>query len=1148
MALLTLNSFEQILGQMITTILAQTGINDIVPGSVLLTLLEAAANEDFNQYVQMVNIIQNYNLDTTTGTNLDNRAAEFGLTRNQPVAATGTINITRASTFTKVSTNFYAGKPAPIAGSTILYVNNASSPLFGSSGSLILGRGTSSEEVVSYSTSPVNNTYYWTITLTAPTTNNHVFSDSIILSQGGNQTITAGTQIQVPAVGTSPQILFTINNTVVLEDGEFEVDNVPITAVLPGSTGNIPVKAINGPTAFLTPPFTGAQAYNSSRFTSGQDLETDAELRNRIKNTIQTLSKGVVNAILNSIIGLTDPVSAQSVVSAAVIQPTTETDNVKVYIDNGIGLEPSFSEQGFETLLQTAIGGEQRFQLSFSPVVKAQLISQNSGPYNMSSVPLSLTYNVGLSSETITFESSDFQYVNSATVYEVVNAINSKASLISARTTNDQSNVVISAIVDTNEQIEVLHQGNPALDANGVLGFPANEVVYTLNLYKNDVLLNKDGSTAYVKTTNNAPFNFAALPASFLITVDGKSSNVQTVSFQTSDFANPAAATAQEVVAVINAQVAGVTATAVNNNFTVQIASNTVDSSSSQILIAAPVSGNNANSVLGFPTSAVTGTNSDYTFNRFIGQLQLTNPLVANDLLTAGSQYTRAHVRAASPETYSISSGSQLVISADGGSAQTYTFPSTLTGLTAAALANIINSNFNGINAYSRTINNLNYLEISTNSYSSYGSIQVTTSPAALSLSTALVTNQKTLTAYVVAQNSAPFSFPENQQLIVVMDNNPAQEIYTTIFNFQSSLAAAPGASPPTSTTNLYCQNFSYIFPIAGELINYWLVMDSGVNTTTGNVSTVTNVSGNSWLYTFTAAPPSFSSYAIGDAITFSSMLNAGNNGSFLITAINTAGPYTVTVTNVNGIAESSSPGHGLIGARRQISNYTLVNSTGNITLSAALPFTPATGDLFSVIPYTTVNLVSYMNNLYITQLSLSASIESVDNATLLQIASLQQGSNGYVQVTGGLANNFFGFSTGLIQGIPAYDYYTGLVALVNKTIYGSSLDPVTFPGVGAAGVQFDVQAPLIKEIAFELLVTLQAGFTISALADQIYTAVTGYVNSLNIGAPVILSEIISAIVQISGVEDVQIVSPTSNVQVAQNQLAKTSSNLISFS
>src|SRR5712675_3732424 len=101
MSNIVLKSEEMIIGEMIQTIYSKTSITDLNPGSVFLTLLEAAARQDFAQYYSILQIAKNYDLDTTTGTDLDNRAFEYGLTRKDAQQATGQITIQRESTFSK---------------------------------------------------------------------------------------------------------------------------------------------------------------------------------------------------------------------------------------------------------------------------------------------------------------------------------------------------------------------------------------------------------------------------------------------------------------------------------------------------------------------------------------------------------------------------------------------------------------------------------------------------------------------------------------------------------------------------------------------------------------------------------------------------------------------------------------------------------------------------------------------------------------------------------------------------------------------------------------------------------------------------------------------------------------------------------------
>ena len=123
--------------------------------------------------------------------------------------------------------------------------------------------------------------------------NNHSIQESVVLSQGADELVQAGTTVNVPATGTTAAISFTTDEDVVLPAGFAEVDNVSVTAVVPGSSGNISTNQLNGTQAFPTPPFTGARAINPAKFTTGADRETDDELKDSIRNWVQSLSRGV---------------------------------------------------------------------------------------------------------------------------------------------------------------------------------------------------------------------------------------------------------------------------------------------------------------------------------------------------------------------------------------------------------------------------------------------------------------------------------------------------------------------------------------------------------------------------------------------------------------------------------------------------------------------------------------------------------------------------------------------------------------------------------------------------------------------------------------------------------------------------------------
>lgn len=1139
MATLTLKSQREIQTDILSQLIAELGLNDVNAGSVIDILTNAVAQEDFAQYVEMAKILRLTDLQAITGSDLDNKAFEFGLERRVALKATGKVDILRPAGFEKVSTTFYAGSPAAVEGDSVINVNDASSPLIGTSGTLILGRGTSNEEEVTYSAAPVNNTNFFTYTLDAPLTKSHAIEETVILKQGLDEGIIAGTQIRVPSTGTSAEILFTTNNDVTLLAGEDKVQDVEVTAVNAGSSGNIAIKSIEGTEAFVTAPFLGAQAENNSKFTTGRDRETDDELRDRIVSSVQSLSRGVKEAIRTALVGLVDEETAKRIVSVNIILPQDECGPVLIYVDDGTGFEPDFESVGFEEVLRNSAGGETRLQLDSFPIVKAQVENNIEEPYNMSGVPLTLTYNVGTQSETITFVNSDFEFNESASAEEIVRAINDRSLLIEARTSQTGKQVTINAKSDINEDIQVT--GGSALS---ILGFPT-DLKQTLFLYVDDVLASKDGATALIDSGNQGPFNLLAVgafPHTLTLVVDGKTANPQTITFQASDFLDQNACTPAEMIAVMNQQMVGAVAELSDNNSRVRIVSNTKLSAGSRIQITGGTA-NDATNGLNFSTTEAAGFDGEYTFNKELGTIEFLNPLAANVSVTSSSLFTRAKLRASLSENYAPNDTETLVISVDGGADQTVTFNATFVGgQSAQDTADFINLQLNGATAIAREIGTQTFLEINTNTYEN-GTIEIKSTSTAngvfgFTLDTE-ATSQRPHQAFRVSGNSGPFEFREGDSLVVVMDNDIVSSTFTAIMDFDGA------ATSVTDAQNFAILSFANIFENAGELIDFDIAFTDGpttVNVSAG-VETISDQGGNTWRYEFNALPAGLANIAIGDLAKIEGLTETSNNGFFVITAVSTAGNGYIEVTNDQGIAESGAAGDATLSEKRTISAYNQIG--GIIQTSAPFSASPVIGNNAIVLPTTVTNVVEYMNNVKITSISLKADITGVEGNTKVQIASKLSGSDGYVQVTGGKANEIFDFSIDVYRGLQGYQRYTGLLKLAHRTIYGDDTDLVSFPGVGAAGIKFIFLAPTVNELSINVNVTLAEGVSIASLENEIKSAITGYINNLGIGDDVIVEEIRCRVQQISGVRDVVLNSPTENIIIADNELARTRDSLI---
>jgi uncharacterized phage protein gp47/JayE len=111
----------------------------------------------------------------------------------------------------------------------------------------------------------------------------------------------------------------------------------------------------------------------------------------------------------------------------------------------------------------------------------------------------------------------------------------------------------------------------------------------------------------------------------------------------------------------------------------------------------------------------------------------------------------------------------------------------------------------------------------------------------------------------------------------------------------------------------------------------------------------------------------------------------------------------------------------------------------------------------------------------------------------------------------------------------------------VQYIVDGLDSDASSYPGYKAAGVQVEVSAPTVRHVTFIIDVTLIAGVSINAVVDDIKSKVSAYVNGLGVGQDVILSEIISAIMAVDSVADVEIITPSANIAIADNELARVS-------
>jgi len=711
-------SYQQILGNALSSYAGSLGISDQSVSAANVKFFEIVSLIAARSSGDIFSILRDFSLDRATGSSLDRLGVEYGIPRLTAKVTTGFVTVIDTS-FQKISAKIYSGLNPPLIGSTTIYVSDASlfpatgglyigrgtsdieGPLtYGTgtlsatgstanlsnvisglsstlgllagfpisgigivAGSIIQSVDSSSQITISnpatataggivftFSTPPVRVGSYWAITLVSPTTKYHNLNESVILAQGGVRTIPVNTVVVDPGVGSTPDIQFSVTQQAIILDGETTVTNVAVTAMLPGALGNAPAGAVD---EFAGAPFPNATVTNPVSFTTGADTETDDAYRIRIKLQLSSTGLGTVTAIESALLGVQDPNSSATIVSTDILN---SSGNTIVYVDDGSGYEATWLGVGIESIVDSALGGEQYFQLvtggTQTSVTKALLETVAPSPFALSGGEV-LEVIVGNVTYQHTFASTDFQNPGSATAYEVTASINADTLLAyEAVTSGDGTFVVIRPISQTINTIQVKPPSSSLVtDANLALQFPSN-VAKTLRLYKNGILLTEDGSTASIFTESQSLWSATIANGETLsLSVDGTQPTTYTVTdaefvaegtYQTVSSSN----SIQSWVNVFNKLLTGVTATPVGS--TIEFTSNLGAVNRAQVTVVNTVANPSsliAKGMISVTDLTSTGVASDYILDRNTAQIQLVKPLVKGDKLSAGTLVTQANIK-----------------------------------------------------------------------------------------------------------------------------------------------------------------------------------------------------------------------------------------------------------------------------------------------------------------------------------------------------------------------------------------------------------------------------------------------------------------------------------------------------------------------
>jgi hypothetical protein len=635
-------SYEQILSEMIDAYLSKIGINDLNVGGAMLSFMEADAQTVYRALAENFSYLRDSSVDNASGEALRRIAADENVKIQTAKVATGKVTI-RDTSFEKIATKIYAGASAPNIGTTTLKVSDAS--LFPSSGVIYIGRGTPNVEGPLPFVSVTQVGSFYEITLSSPTTKFHNISESVILGQGGVRNIPAGSIVRSPASGGSSSIDFSVTQSAILLDGENIVTGIGVAALEPGSQGNVPRGAIK---EVGTPLFTGAAVSNDQAFVTGKDEDSDSEIRDNIKRARLSKGLGTALAIKNATLGIQPSDENARVISNEILSDAEQTT---LYIDDGSGYEAKSRGIGLEFIVDSALGGEDRFQLATggrqTSVVKAYLEATLTQPYAVSEGNRLALLVGGVLSEHV-FESGAFRSNGFATAYEVVASINSNPTLsFVAKTSGNGTKVVLEAKSEDNEFLRITEPttGN---DAAIAMGFSSSEVE-TLKLYKNRRKLSRNGRVAQVESENQTDWaNTITSGDTLILSVDGTQAITHT--FTSADFIAEGTYSSvsknnslQSWINVVNAKVTGASASI--NGSRIILSSNLGSNSRASIVIdplSTLVLKGMFSSQMGLEAN---GFEADFILSRNTAQFKLLQPLQEGDSLTAGTEFTRAEIQ-----------------------------------------------------------------------------------------------------------------------------------------------------------------------------------------------------------------------------------------------------------------------------------------------------------------------------------------------------------------------------------------------------------------------------------------------------------------------------------------------------------------------
>ena len=367
MAVFTPKTSEQILRDAINYLYLNTNISDFNVGSVIRTILETMSIEDANQYYQMYSILNAFFLDGAEGTALDDRAAQYGVTRRPATNSAGQVvfldtNLQRSFLVSNVE-----------VGATSLFVEDAS--IFGAAPFIVqLGESTNVEQVainaVDATTgeltinpgaaAPLNTTTYSHVAASVGADELDNLGSLVCLydPSTADRTIPTGVTIRAEPTNITFEIECITTEVGLHQNGYFTSNPVNVRSNTVGTSSNIPARRANQ--IIGGSPYAGASVVNLKSISGGRDAELDEEFRTRIREHVAGLSSGTVTAILSKLL-VTTNAATNSIVTRAHVVEDFDAELVYAYIDDSSSSGIANSEERFAedsvAVAKPAVGG-----------------------------------------------------------------------------------------------------------------------------------------------------------------------------------------------------------------------------------------------------------------------------------------------------------------------------------------------------------------------------------------------------------------------------------------------------------------------------------------------------------------------------------------------------------------------------------------------------------------------------------------------------------------------------------------------------------------------------------------------------------------------------------------------------------------------